>query len=931
MLIIEEKIRVFISSKCGVENENYDLIRAALKQLLESTGMIQTYVFEESSAVSNSTRDEYLSKLEDSHVVLFLIDNEGSITEGVIKEWKHSKEINKRAIYIFFNNPSNPQTFIQEELDGPRGAKYKVVSNLKDFIREGYQSILVDILNVYNNYCRNRLIESPKYSTDPKDSIDNKEQEVYTIVNEKQGVILGKNKIEEFSLTLSYFNKLNEAKYEEVNGVDETSNLDQFAYHLITIMHGESKYDPKIFTLLEDGLHKIHGKELAEIISIRWKAIQDVLENKLNDAILKLNEAYLSSSEKQLPAWFIDDILIDKRNLESKVLAFANEFGEVEAQREIQKRSYTLHYPLLDRIKLNIYQSILKEMYDVNTQSPYTIRFGSGLDNILKNIHHTFVIATCYGSLTHLLSVNELLYRTFYDFSSLYNYYPWKYLSLKFCILDVDLKSLEKAYSRNRGILESCSFEKIKELYSLSDAIPQTLEKYSLKIKLMELLGYYFSDEDYVNIQAEMFDIFDSWLGSSPLYIPLSPAISSCLKANIKRVDHQLVVMKSLTLFNKRHYRFFDDFFKVLVDINWEQIEPETFNQVVELISELIKKPELRYNCSILSNLVLNMRLKCRQLVSWDNLVRDHWPSFYKSEYELEVSERTPQNDEKYLLSCLEDIRVRNENQGKEGRYFTFGNNPFQTMRNILKHSDLVLDANKVFYPVIHSMVNVLLNPKQTTEEKVECIKFIIFFKNFCTKQQIPNSFWDEFKYEITKHKDKLYSSVDDGFANQMTKFTLRTNILFLDGVLGEINKTEFFELISMHYAANAYDNIQLMRVVELYLEFSSCSYIPSDPIYSTLLQLILSQINHSNFENKLFAIKCLTNFIESEYSDVVIKSISYHIDDADYRLKLWIIEGIKDKKSFEIEGLLEKLISDNNYLVRIAAKNALTLKLDVN
>ena len=45
---LKEKIRVFISSKCGNEKGRYEyeLIREALKQRLEDTGFISAYAFE---------------------------------------------------------------------------------------------------------------------------------------------------------------------------------------------------------------------------------------------------------------------------------------------------------------------------------------------------------------------------------------------------------------------------------------------------------------------------------------------------------------------------------------------------------------------------------------------------------------------------------------------------------------------------------------------------------------------------------------------------------------------------------------------------------------------------------------------------------------------------------------------------------------------
>ncbi|MBX4151803.1 DUF4062 domain-containing protein [Paenibacillus lautus] len=915
-ITFEEKIKVFISSKCGFER--YDLIRVALKQLLEDTGMIQTYIFEESSAASLPTQDEYLNKLEDSHVVLFLIDNESSITEGVMKEWKYSKEIQRKALYLFYNNPDKPITSIQEELTGPHGAKFRVVPNIKDFIREGYQVVIADVLNIYINYCKNRL-NAPQHRT--SNEFDQQDNFALSIGDEKQGLLFAKSTINQFPLTLSYFKEMENEK--DIH-VEHTTQLDLFAYKFALIIHGTGAYNVSNFKVPEDDLMEMHSEELVKVVLMRWDAIQMVFEKKLDEAILRLEEAYTNACLAQLPYWFIDDILIDKRNLEVKVLEFSNMFGEVNAQKEIHKRSHMLHFPLIDRIEGETYRKILKEIYEINTQSPHTRRIGTGLEGVLNQIFRTYIVAVCYGSFTHMMGINDLLYKMFYNFSTVYDHYPWKYLSFKFCILNEDIKSLDKVYRRSHGIISSCSYERIKELYNLADAIPYTLESHLLKVKLVELLGYYFSDEDFIDIHNELFTIIDKWLSVENPYINLSSYLSSCLKAVIQRVDHQLVVTKALVVFNKEHYRFFDDFFSILIDIDWSKVKPETYKEVVGLVTDIIKKPGLRERYTNIENLVLSMRLKNKQLQEWDDLVRENWATFYKNQYELETAERSPFNDEIYLFSSLSEIKDRNEHQGYNGRYASFANQPFKTMRNIMLNSELRIDADSLLTEMLSLSVKVLLNPKQTTEEKVECIQFVLYLGGLCSKQQISDAYWISFKAEILKNNDLLYSSFADELFNQMTEFTLRTNVVFLKEMLGESNSEELFEIVSMHYSASTYDIYQLLVVIDKYLEYCNLSNTKNNSYLPIILQVILSQINDKNLEIKLIATKCLIKLLSSDYTHVVYKSLFYLVNDADFRLKLWVIKGINDNNNIDLIKLLEIMVADNNYLVRRASREVL-------
>ena len=94
----KDKIKVFLSSKCGIEK--YDLVREALKCRLEDTGCIDVYVFESTEACSKSSEDAYLSKLEDCDLVLFLIDNEDEkFPEGVMKEVLRAQYLDKKSLY----------------------------------------------------------------------------------------------------------------------------------------------------------------------------------------------------------------------------------------------------------------------------------------------------------------------------------------------------------------------------------------------------------------------------------------------------------------------------------------------------------------------------------------------------------------------------------------------------------------------------------------------------------------------------------------------------------------------------------------------------------------------------------------------------------------------------------------------------------------
>jgi len=182
----EEKIKVFISSKCGGERinfdelvktessdkkavadkavrTNYDIVRRALQIALENTGFIETYVFEDDTASTSSSREDYLFKLDQSDVCLFLIDNfDKEISKGILLEVERAKQTNRKSIYLFLKDRNREETGLQKNLKGPEGEHYRDIYDIREFIDAGYKAVITDIIETYQKYCRGYFSENKK-------------------------------------------------------------------------------------------------------------------------------------------------------------------------------------------------------------------------------------------------------------------------------------------------------------------------------------------------------------------------------------------------------------------------------------------------------------------------------------------------------------------------------------------------------------------------------------------------------------------------------------------------------------------------------------------------------------------------------------------------------------------------------------------------
>lgn len=104
-IVPDRKIRVFISSKCGIEE--YDRVRAELKKKLEATQLIKAYCFETAGPSSYSAEKQFMSSLRFSDVCIFLIDNKDDVSEGVQKEVNAAMRYNKKSLFYFCDERKN--------------------------------------------------------------------------------------------------------------------------------------------------------------------------------------------------------------------------------------------------------------------------------------------------------------------------------------------------------------------------------------------------------------------------------------------------------------------------------------------------------------------------------------------------------------------------------------------------------------------------------------------------------------------------------------------------------------------------------------------------------------------------------------------------------------------------------------------------------
>ena len=147
-----QKIKVFISSICGVEK--YDKVRAELKSAIEATQLADAYTFESKGASTLTAGDHYTFALEESDICIFLIDNADGIRPRVQGEIDTVKKYNIKALYYFCDENQKEKTALEQSLMGAHLAKSKTVHSFSELSKDGAQALIEDIIAIYHYYCK---------------------------------------------------------------------------------------------------------------------------------------------------------------------------------------------------------------------------------------------------------------------------------------------------------------------------------------------------------------------------------------------------------------------------------------------------------------------------------------------------------------------------------------------------------------------------------------------------------------------------------------------------------------------------------------------------------------------------------------------------------------------------------------------------------
>lgn len=916
-VIPSQKIKVFISSKCDRAEEppKYDPIRAELKQSIEKTGLAEVYTFEGEEASTLSAGVHYTFALEDSDVCIFLIDNADGIPDGVKAEIDVVQRNNIKALYYFCDENQKEKTPLEKSLMGANFAKSKTVHTFNDLSKNGATALLSDIVRIYHYYCQGKISLSETEFESTKD-ID------ITSVSTHQNMSFPKSVLKNIDKTTDYILR-------SITGISfsrfpddpiQTSELDDWGVQFLPIMfEGKTIKEFNVSMFLEC-LKSMQDKEVFNVVSLRWQAIQSYFNGKIDDSVKHLSDALKIAKDTKQPSWIIKDILIDLRNQHWELCEQKNTYFESEAQKELDESQDELYYPVIDRCSESLQEKYIQGLYKHKTESPYTVSLGGNLNEFGKLLASTFIVAMYNGSLTHILMLFDKAKEFLFYLSSRYDDWSFRRDLLKYAIRggkEKEVVGIQNTFPEILSKLSDADAEKIMDFCSIH---PITHKRIRQQLLGFATVGYYLNDEKFRFYESSMLKIIYAWIDDEDKNISIGESVFK----NLLNVSHRLsqdVLAEICCKFVEKHLsRWYMDMFKLIskrIDIN-KMREENAKNLITSIIDVVQNDCELVKRTPFFLCVIRNQN---RELTNeLDKTVETYLPEFYNNNYRLETTENKASDYPVFLNKYLEIVKHNNETQGKNGRYFGRGTREIATIKSILldgdqQYEDSLLDS------IILAVSQTLLESKESLSTKMDAVALLC-----CIIEKYPKSYErnKDIYRNILENESQIIADDSFPFSSNIDNIALTISLKILFSAMGIDVHADLLELFP-YLKDNIATTISVTSFIANYLELSS-NVAFQKPIETTILHYAFAWIHTDYVDIRWNSTRILLALLRNaDNREIINRHIVSLIERDNVYIKNLILQHILHvpgitKESYEY--IIETCKHDANYVTRMVCSD---------
>ena len=906
-----QKIKVFISSICGVEK--YDKVRAELKKAIERTQLVDVYTFESRGASTLSAGDHYILALEDSDICIFLIDNADGIKAGVQAEIDTVKKHNIKALYYFCDETQKEKTALEQSLMGARFAKSKSVHSFSELSREGAQALIDDIVAVYHYYCTGRIV----LNSGENDEI----QAVDVVGTEKyQLPIIPKSTLKNVDKCRDYFLKfvLGYSRGRYPGEMENTSEFDDWGLQFLPILfEGKSiKYFNTAMYL--DALKAQQDDGHYQVVQIRWQAIQAYFAEDIKKCVEYLETALSLAKETNQPTWVIKDILVDLRNVHWTCCTARNEYSDTPAQKELTESSEELYYPILDRIHESLHEKYIEGLYKKKIGSPYSVTIGNNLDPYGEMLASSLIVSMYNGSLTHILLIYEKVRDFVFYLSCKYDDWNLRLNLYKLAIFAGNEKEIKGIQDSFPEVLNNLTADEAKSIMDFCLNHPIKYKRLSSQLLAFGSVGYFLDDKYYESYEKSIVSEIKSWLNSDTPVVAIGQDIFRCLSGVAYRMS-QDILSEICCQFIDRHYsRWYMDMFKFIATrIDLRKMSDSSAKALVEHINYVLDNEKERVQIEYSPAFLCVLRKQNRALTEgMDKRIAKYLSGYYEGIYKLETTENKNRDMPAFVKEYIERIRKSNETQGKDGVYFGYGAREIATVRSILLEKGLMCDGNTMDM-LVSVVADTLLISKEGISAKLDAIALLI-----CLAVKYPEDYTrNQGVYEKLFAQQNAIEAADNSIiSSNIDSISLKIGLQLLYISMGKDVYADILELMP-YIQGNVTTTIAVTNLIVEYLENSDDVMLPAR-VEAAILQNVLQWLHSEYTDIRWNATRILLTMSRNpENSGIVNHQLVNLIDSDSVYIKNLIIRHLH-KMNGITDGTKEYIISkckqDANFVVRM-------------
>lgn len=906
-----QKIKVFISSICGVEK--YDKVRAELKTAIESTQLADVYTFESKGASTLPAGGHYKLALKDSDICIFLIDNADGIKQGVQAEIDIVKKYNIKALYYFCDETQKEKTALEQSLMGAHFAKSKTVHSFSELSQDSAKALIDDIVAVYHYYCTGRIV----LNSGEIDEI----QAVDVVGSEKyQFPTIPKSTLKNVDKCKDYFLKfvLGYSRDRYLGEDEKTSEFDDWAIQFLPILFEGKSIKHFNVAMYLDALKAQQDDGYYQVVQIRWQAIQAYFSGDIEKCVVHLETALSFAKETNQPTWVIKDILVDLRNQYWTCCTAKNQSYDSTAQKELTESEEELYYPILDRIHESLHEKYIEGLYKKKTKSPYSVTIGNNLDQYGEMLASSHIVSMYNGSLTHIL----LIYKKIRDFvfylSCKYDDWNLRLSLYKLAIFEGKEKEIKGIQDSYPEVLNQLTAAEAEPIMAFCQNHPIKYKRFSSQLLAFGSVGYFLDDKSYEFYEKSIIGKIKSWLNSDTPVVVIGQHIFKCLSGVAYRMSQDMLSEICCQFIDRQYRRWYRDMFKFIAKyIDLRKMSIDSAKALIEHINCVLDTEKEREQIKYYPFFLCVLRKQNRALTEkMDKKIAEHLSSFYEGIYKLETTEDENQDMPVFVKEYVERIQKSNETQGKDGFYFENDSREIATIRSILLGKEFKCDADTMDM-LISVVSDTILISKEGISTKLDAIALLI-----CIVVKYPEDYTrNKSVYEKLFEQQKTIEVSDNSINSfNIDSISLKIGLQILYTAMGKDVYAEILELMP-YIQGDVATTIAVTHLIVEYLEISDNIMFPSK-VEAIILQNVLQWLHSEYADIRWIATHILLTMSRNpENYGIVNHQLVNLIDSNSVYIKNLImrhihkINGIpKETKEY----IISKCNQDANFVVRM-------------